>query len=160
MIRLFLCLILTFGFQTIIANPITIESGKDYYTTGFHLKYFEDKNAELNWKDLEKPEVQNKFQESKQDFLGFGFTKSIFWVMIPYQANTDLADFILEIDYPLLDKIEFSYTNTKEERVSKKAGRSYLFSERDYMHRNYLFSMKGMNKSGILLFRRTLRKLV
>lgn len=153
MLRLVLLILVCLGFQNLIANPIQIDDSKDSYTTAFHLKYLEDEKAELNWENIETEEIEKKFLDSNRDFLGFGFTKSVFWVMIPYEANTDLSEYILEVDYPLLDKIEFLYKNNKGEKVYKKAGRSYLFSERDFFHRNFLFSLKDVSKSGKLYFR-------
>jgi serine phosphatase RsbU (regulator of sigma subunit) len=146
-------LIFFLGMQILNANPIRIDGGKDSYTTAFHLKYFEDKNASLSWDDLAKPEIQNKFKDSETDSLGFGFTDSVFWVVIPYEANIDLTEYILEVDYPLIDKIEFVYKNTEGKTINKKAGRGYLFPEREFLHRNFLFSMKDLNKAGKLYFR-------
>ncbi len=141
------------GMQILSANPIQIDGGKDSYTTAFHLQYLEDKDSSLTWEDLEKSEIQQKFKQSETDSLGFGFTDSVFWVVIPYEANIDLAEYILEIDYPLIDKIEFGYKNIKGEAINKRAGRRYLFSEREFFHRNFLFSMKDLNKSGKIYFR-------
>lgn len=153
MLRLTLLLLVCFEFQSLLASPIQIDGSKDRYTTAFHLQYLEDEKTGLTWEDIEREEIQKKFLESKRDFLGFGFTKSVFWVIIPYEANIDLSEYILEVDYPLLDKIEFLYKKSNGEKVYKKVGRSYLFSERDFFHRNFLFSLKDVSKSGKLYFR-------
>ncbi|MBP7280228.1 MAG: SpoIIE family protein phosphatase [Leptospiraceae bacterium] len=137
----------------LFSNPVLIDGTKDTYKLNSHIYYYEDKTGNLTIQDIEKEEILKEFQLNKKEVPSFGITKSAYWFFIEYEAKEGLENYLLEIEYPLLDNITYSYRNSKAELIQKIVGDTFPFSQRDIEHRNFLFPLRDINQNGKLFFR-------
>lgn len=80
---------------------------------GKFISFYEDKGKQLKIEDVSKPEFKSNFNISQMDALGFGFKDSAFWFV--FQVKNELQteiDWIMEIGYPMLDRMELYIPNT------------------------------------------------
>lgn len=148
-----LLLILFYICPQLSAEPLKIDGTVDHLKAGLSIEFLEDKEGRLTYDEVLTPGIHDKFQRSLHDIPNFGITSSVYWLKLPYESNVELNEYLLEIAYPLSDKIDLVYQNSKNERIYKKVGDSYPFKEREIEHRNYLFSMSDFPLKGNIYFR-------
>ncbi len=139
----------------ILSNPLVIDGKNDSYNLSPYIYYYENKNGELNIQDLQKEEILKEFQLNKKEVPSFGISKSAYWFSLEYEALVALDNYLLEIEYPLLDHVTYSYVNTEGKWIEQVVGDTLPFGVRSIDHRNFLFSLKDAAQKGKLFFRVT-----
>lgn len=99
-------------------------------------QYYEDKD---NSKDIESIKKE-EFLDTNKDVYNFGFSKSSYWIKF-YIRNITNEKFLLNIDYPPLDKVEIYFFNNDNLIEHKKSGDLLPFYTREFVHRNYIFKV-------------------
>lgn len=102
------------------------------HTISFH----EDKANQLNLNDLLFSSRKYNFKALKGQ-TNFGISNSAFWFRLEIPAQKNSIDAILEIGYPLLDKINF-YTRENATWIETRTGDDLPFSDREIKHRHFL----------------------
>ncbi len=104
---------------------------------GKMLDYFEDKNGVYTIEQMASPIFADKFIRSEKDILNFGFTSSVYWIRLQIEgAYRGENEYILEINYPLIDSLTIFRQNSEEQWFSSAEGDGYPFSKREIAHRN------------------------
>ena len=67
--------------------------------------FLEDPSGELRFTDVEKLPFDS-FTKNPKKSLGFGFTRSTFWVRFQVTSETSHSDLALKLDYPLVDNLD------------------------------------------------------
>ena len=137
----------------ILADPVLIDGPKKTYKLNQFIFYFEDKSNNLNLEDILKLNFNQEFKLNKKEVPSFGITPFVYWFYFEYEAKSKLGDYLLEIEYPLLDNISYFYLNTRGDWVEKKVGDNLPFAKREIEHRNFIFSMEDNNVSGKIFFK-------
>ena len=105
---------------------------------GEMLEFVEDARSEFN----EDSVFSAKWSASLKTVPSFGFTPSTYWFRFTLDNSSAHAkDLMLELDYPLMDTIEFylMIDGTVASRIS--TGDSLPFVNRPVSHRNFLFEI-------------------
>lgn len=102
--------------------------------------YFEDEGATLKYSDIAL--MTNQFIPLKGKRVNFGFTRSTFWFRtVVTNTLPDTADWLLEVDYPLLDDIVIYEKKPNGELTIHHSGDKLPFKSREIANRNFLFHL-------------------
>jgi two-component system, sensor histidine kinase LadS len=129
-------------------EPLTLTDADNYLDIGNRVQYLEDKTNQLSIDSVVKANFINKFQTSTKAELNFGYQKSTYWFKIDLKNEANfLRTWLLEIDYPILDYVDFYYQNDKGEWQASQAGDMYPFSKRAINSRLIVFNLPFYEKT-------------
>ena len=133
-----LCLWLTAGSTTALGQEpavrLTAESGTSRLAGKFY--YLEDESGELGIADVTSPSVAARFQRVDADNISLGYTRSAVWLRFILSDTAD-AGRLLQLDYPLLDRIDvFEATGQGWREITM--GDDYPFDQRPITHRTFV----------------------
>ncbi|PKL76444.1 MAG: hypothetical protein CVV27_10230 [Candidatus Melainabacteria bacterium HGW-Melainabacteria-1] len=145
--------LLLFPSQARAEQPSVLEIAPEHtlLDTAAALSYFEDPSGQLKYNDI--AQYAAEFKPSKGTSLGFGFTKSAYWVKLSYRSPLDLNGHLLELVNPLMDSIDLYYPRRDGLPGHTHLGRELPFAQRALEHRHFLIPMAEMAPEGTLVFR-------
>jgi len=119
-----------------------------------HIDYFLDKSGQFSFNDVIHPQKFKLFKKNIEKKENFGFTDSVYWAKFFVNTKfTSHQDWLIEINYPLMDEIEIYIINKKTNKIQiKKSGRIYPFQQREIKHRNFVFYLNLKNKSNYTIY--------
>ena len=105
-----------------------------------HVEVLEDRDGQLEFADMERPEVAGRFQKIPGvTDLNFGYTASTYWLRLKLAPEADAASrWLIEIAYPSLDEVKL-FTRQGNDLIEKTAGDHQPFSARPFSHHNLIF---------------------
>jgi two-component system, sensor histidine kinase LadS len=129
-------------------ETLILTDADSYLDIGNRLQYFEDKTNQLKIDSINATNFSDKFQTSTKTELNFGYQKSTYWFKIELKNEANfLRTWLLEIDYPILDYVDFYYQNDKGEWQVSQAGDMYPFSKRAINSRLLVFNLPFYEKT-------------
>ena len=141
-------------------EPVILTDSKGEYPLGRYLEILEDKGKKWSIQDVASPELAGNFVKSKREIPNFGYTNSAYWLRFKLKNDAAGKEWLLEVGYPLLDRIELYIPSeglTDQDTtgfVVKKAGDLLPFKERELKHQNFLFYLSvGSEKEQTLYLR-------
>ncbi|AKJ27185.1 sensor domain-containing diguanylate cyclase [Caldimonas brevitalea] len=118
---------------------------------GRHLSYLEDPNGTLALADVLAR--AGSFRPSEQAVPNFGFTKSAYWFHLRVENRyAQTTRWLLEAQYPLLDKVRFYALRDGVALTSSEAGRLFPFHQRPMRHRNLVYPLDLAAGQGLDLY--------
>lgn len=126
------------------AREIIIGSD-DRYVLSQSFTYLEDAGGELTLADLLKPDVQARFQPVPQtgSATNFGLTSSAIWLRVNLRTERSTpADWMLELAYPPLDRLELYSPDGKGGFAGQVGGDLLPFADRAVVHRNHVMPVR------------------
>ncbi len=121
------------------ARTLEVVEGTDSYPAGLHLAFLEDPSSTFTLSDILGPDLQERFQPSRSEMPGFGFSKSSMWGKLTIKNNlTKAIEYFLVIDYPPLDHLDFYYPAAEGYGVYH-TGDNHPFVSRPIKSANYVF---------------------
>ncbi|MCP4135967.1 MAG: PAS domain-containing protein [bacterium] len=136
-ILIFLLTAAAFGAEP--PEPFVIYSCAQTYAVGKKLEFIEDPGKSLKIDAVSTGTCD--WKPVKKDFINFGYTKSAYWFRLSIE-NKSGEELYFEIDFPLLDYIEFYTQNEQGDFEEIKTGDRREFSSRQLSHRNFVFKLK------------------
>lgn len=125
-------------------GEVAVSDG-DRYTLSKSFLYLEDPDGKLAIDDVAKPGMQARFQPVQGSGPGanFGLTASAIWVRVNLRTSPgSREDWLLEIAYPPLDRIEL-YTPSAAAGFQRRiAGDQFPFADRAVPHRNHVLPVR------------------
>ncbi|MEM6964504.1 MAG: 7TM diverse intracellular signaling domain-containing protein, partial [Bacteroidota bacterium] len=121
---------------------LEISTQKEVYALGKYVGVFEDTSAVVTFDEIRSSQFQNKFERSDVDALNYGVTPSVLWIKIQLknlEPNPNIQ-WLISLDYPLFDYVNFYQKNPKGEWVVQKTGDKFPYSERQIPDRNFVFA--------------------
>jgi signal transduction histidine kinase len=116
-----------------------------------HLQFWRDLSGNLTVKDIDK---LNLLPFDPGLSPNFGFDQTVYWFKIEVNNQSDQPDWLLEIAYSPLDRIDF-YTRSEEGKlIHKVSGDMYPIAIRDIPHRHPVFAFKLNPKQSKYLYLR------
>ncbi|AYQ29873.1 MULTISPECIES: 7TM diverse intracellular signaling domain-containing protein [unclassified Polaromonas] len=126
------------GSETAIGN-------EGSYALSRAFTYLEDPGGELALADLLKPDAQARFQPVAQSgsATNFGLTSAAIWLRVTLRTAPGApADWMLELAYPPLDRLEL-YTPDGKGGFSRQVGGDLSpFADRAVVHRNHVMPVR------------------
>jgi PAS domain S-box-containing protein len=140
---------------TAASEPVSYRPSQEVYALGTHLDVLEDKTGSLTLNDISGPALAGKFMPSPDEKPNWGFTPSVFWARFSLVGDFDAdQQWLLELDYSLLDHVDIFVPRTDGSYQLKKSGDHLPFLEREYQNRNLLVSLPRSAFSGSPIYLR------
>ena len=127
-------------------EPILLSEDKGKYPIGSYLEILEDKEGNLTIDDIRKPEMENLWVRSKSENPSFGYSKSAYWARFSLESQST-KEYYLEVEYSLLDNIDFYTYSNEGNLIHKRSGDLLPFTQRDIDYRNFIFIIATENNS-------------
>jgi diguanylate cyclase len=136
-------------------SHLQIDPAKTSYDLSLNLSYLEDKSGSLAFAQIRSPETDSQWQLNTKGTVNFGYTNSVYWFSIELINPYDRAiSRLIEIDYPVLDYIDF-YTIEPDGDVNLlQMGDKRPFSERPMNHRNFIIPIGIDSDSSLQIYMR------
>ncbi|MBW8721614.1 MAG: hypothetical protein JF626_06940, partial [Polaromonas sp.] len=115
------------------------------YALSRSFSYLEDAGGELALADVLKPDVRSRFQPVPQtgSSTNFGLTSSAIWLRVTLRtAPSAPADWMLELAYPPLDRLELYAPDGKGGFTRQVGGDLLPFAARAVVHRNHVMPVR------------------
>ncbi len=129
------------------SNDRTVVLNKETHAQalGSYMDFIVDTEGKLSFKEIQKSDA---WRQVEGDNIIGGFTDAIYWVRFTVENKQAFNEaWILEVDYPIIDFIEF-YQETENNQYNKiLAGDKYPFHERPIEYRNVAFPITSPAKS-------------
>ncbi|WP_022951044.1 sensor domain-containing diguanylate cyclase [Leucothrix mucor] len=104
------------------------------------MHWIEDKSGSLTFEEVRDKDLSTQWNLALKPSPNFGFTESIYWLSLPFENDSDTsASMLLEMGFPLHDKIDVYLLDGKEVVKSFHTGDQIPFSQRPLDHRNFMF---------------------
>ncbi len=141
-----LCCLLAHAAALAQARPreLAIDAQDSYFLTP-SFTWLEDKGAQLTLQDVLQPRLQAAFQPVPQTGPGanFGLTSSAVWLRIVLRTSpTAPRDWLLELAYPPLDRMELFLRGTTAGFERQVGGDLQPFASRAVAHRNHVMPVQ------------------
>lgn len=106
-----------------------------------YLEILEDETGQLSIPEVSSPEHSGWFiSHGKEEAPNYSYTDSVIWL----HFLVDLApekQWIMEINYPLLNQIDFYISDGNGGFLHSQSGNLFPFNTRDIAHRNIIFTL-------------------
>jgi two-component system, sensor histidine kinase LadS len=136
-------------------TTIKIDDKTKYYPLGLNLEILEDKDKIWSINDITSSEISKMFVKNNVITPSFGFTKSAYWVRFRIDSRVNnTKDWLIELAYPLMDKITFYVPDDDDNYVTKRSGYRTPFSQREIKHRNYIFKIELLSNDNKIYYMR------
>ncbi len=127
-------------------EPVVLHDSRGEYPVGLHLEILEDAGKRWTIHDVTSERLSKRFIKSETESPSYGFTASAYWVRFNVKsASRRGGDWLLELDFPLMDHISLFVPQKDGAYLEKKYGYSLPFSRRDIRHRNFVFALPVSN---------------
>ena len=108
-----------------------------------YISYYEDTSAKLGFDDIQGLR-QELFTPNKNEVFHAGFTPSAYWLKVVVRDlrwnGPKLKRWLVELEFPAIDDIQFYSKNAAGEWTQSKVGNSQAFSEREFDFSDPIFS--------------------
>ena len=138
------------------SHALTINDAQESYNLSFDISYYEDKKGDLDLGDIIKKHASKQFLSGQTKVLNFGFTKSAYWFHINIKNQDSLnTRWILEVLYPLLDKVEIYAVDSDDNIHYQVAGDTVPFHLREHSSHSLNFIVNIADNENVDLYMRT-----
>lgn len=130
-----------------VASAISFDEHVGQLPLGQEMDVFEDVRGTADIAEISSPALAASFRRHERDVLNAGYSRSVFWLRLDldYQprASSDPANWLLELAYPPLDKLDLYLPDGKGGfRLAQRTGDTLPFGSRPIRQNNYLFDLK------------------
>lgn len=142
--KIFLIIIVLLGSSSSILalSHIQLDDSLSAENISRYLEYIEDPKKELAIQDI-ADNVYLGWLKLEGNNVNFGYTKSQLWFRFTVNNLTHKTfQWLLEIDYPLIDMIDLYIPDKSGRFIVKKAGDCRTFKSRDVKDITYIFRIK------------------
>ena len=113
------------------------------YEVGGGTRYIEDPDGTLTISEMIQRKASLDWAEVETPIPNFGFTESTYWLSLPFETGPiEKRQWLFEIEYPLLDDIEFYVLQNGKIYEQFQTGDKYIYAQRPIDHRNFLFPLE------------------
>ncbi len=135
--RLLLVIGLIFKVCAISAQTLTLtDDGR--VVAGSNILYVRDEARAYTIENIATAPMRSVDPESQ---ASFGFDRTPYWFRIEVSNASSIGEWLMEINFSPLDKVEFFVQDETGKWISKLSGDKYPIEIRDEMHRHPLFGL-------------------
>jgi len=119
-------------------EPLELRPERPYRDLSGHFDYLVDETRALTIDDVRSSEWRARFVRSDSPSLNLGFTAAAVWLRFDIVLRGPQRDgWMLEFDYPLLDRVEFYDARSPDDRPAITLGDRQPFWDRVVPHRTF-----------------------
>ncbi|NRB37915.1 MAG: response regulator [Pseudomonadales bacterium] len=153
LIKVYCCVFLCFAVLNVsgaVAQRLQITPVQPQYALGPHIEYLEDVSDVMHIQDVltgrNLPWQKNTVQE-----LNLGYSSSRYWLRIAIDSEFE-QNWLLSIDYPLLDDIKVFLVKDLEVVKMYEAGDRRPYEQRPILHPQFLFPLHMSSSDDIEIY--------
>jgi serine phosphatase RsbU (regulator of sigma subunit) len=146
-----------FASSSFAQGPVIIDDALKIAPVGRNLEYLVDAARSITFNDVisDRSAGKLKWVRSKEDTLGFGFSKKAYWVRFSMKNPTrSNIEFYLKQDYPLINHLSLYVPDEKGGYSETKTGNYYPFAQRPFRYKNFIFPLTIKAGSDINMYLR------
>lgn len=122
--------------------PVQLTDTTDFLQLGPYLEIMEDPAGKSTIQDILSRE-SSAFVPGRQDVPYYAFTESVYWVRFSLHNKSKNDDpWLIELDYPLMDHIQFYLVKDETVKNSTTSGYRVPFRQRPLKNRHFLFPLE------------------
>ncbi|QIE85488.1 hybrid sensor histidine kinase/response regulator [Pseudomonas nitroreducens] len=130
-----------------VASAISFDEHVGQLPLGRAMDVFEDVRGTADIAEISSPALAASFRPHERDVLNAGYSRSVFWLRLDLdyqpQASRDPANWLLELAYPPLDKLDLYLPDGNGGfKLAQRTGDTLPFDSRPIRQNNYLFDLK------------------
>ncbi len=124
-------------------NPLVVvlRPEQKSYSLIKQVLYLEDAEKNLIVEEISQPSFNSRFKQQTKKSINFGYSLSNFWLKFQVKNLQPDEAWFLEINYPLLDYIEFYTLKSDSSWKSTMMGDMIPFGEREITYRNFIIPL-------------------
>lgn len=125
-------------------TPIVLDNTTQDMTLSKNIEYFADPSLEYTLNDIQYEQQRgvNRWQAANGFIPNYGFTKAAYWVKFTVNNQTNMSDWILHFEYPLMDTLELYSLNAQGHYQQQYlTGDAYPFSQRPIKDRGFALAL-------------------
>jgi serine phosphatase RsbU (regulator of sigma subunit) len=125
------------------ANPnvVLLRAEQKNYPLIKQVWYLEDKEKALHVEEISQPTYNHRFQLQQKRSINFGYSLANIWLKFEVKNLQPDESWFLEINYPLLDYVEFYSQKHDSTWETTLFGDMIPFSEREISYRNFIIPL-------------------
>lgn len=135
------------SFHALGQVPINLDDPEKIYNLSGFVQVMEDPTNQLTIDDVVLPKYSLRFR-ADEDGQSHGFSDDTYW--FKFKLRNELystTDWMLEINYPVLDEVEFYFLDSDGVWQMVKLGDKNPFYEREIQFRNFVIPLKFTDNS-------------
>jgi len=137
------------------SQPILhLQAGSSIYNPAHFAQILEDPNKSFESSRVSNPENSSKFTPVTREVISLGYTTSAVWTKIALtNQRKESETFVLEVAYPLLDRIDFFLTDRGGNlKVSTEVGAAVLLNQgKNDRNHTFRFSLNAGEEANLFL---------
>ena len=125
--------------RAIAAPTLIVNEELTSVQLGYHLDILQDPEGTLSISDIEKPDLDRKFNENTIAVPNYGFTSTVFWARLSVANNLKYSkEIFIELDIPWINYVDL-YIEEEDGFKQLTSGEHYPFENRPINYRNVVF---------------------
>lgn len=130
-----------------------ILENKERYVLGPYLEFFEDSTRRISLDQIRSETNPIKFEKNAFLVAALGYTSSAIWVKLRlHNHSTANKSWLLEYGSPIIDRVEAYIPSDDGNYILHRMGNTFPFSEREWSHRNPVFSVNTPPQKAITVY--------
>ncbi|PVY77502.1 diguanylate cyclase [Tamilnaduibacter salinus] len=122
------------------AGAFVVDNDTRSVLLGPHLEFLKDPEGVLSLSDARSPALADRWRAARADIPNFGYTDAVYWTRVTLPpAQGERRRFMVEIDYPVLDRLDVSLWHGGEQLRSFRLGDRIPYAERPVDHPGFVF---------------------
>ncbi len=122
-------------------SVLRVRDQQQRYSLNAYIGVLEDRDAHLTIDDVRQPEQAGRFLPHANDSSNVGYTRSAYWARIRIVNESASPIWLLDVDYPLLDRIDLYVIDASGRITAKTTGDTFPFRTREIANRKFLFRL-------------------
>ncbi len=135
MLRIFTVGLLLIGFPGFAQTLVLNDTGRMVVNNS--MSYLRDESNKLTLTEVMNKDLQHLEGDKSPNF---GFDRAAYWFRMELENQSTSSDWLLEINFSPLDRVDFFVQNDSSSWTKKTTGDTYPIFIRDVMHRHPVFT--------------------
>ncbi len=140
---IFIILLFFTAFARISYGAVVLKEGIYEYPLGLNMDLFEDKKDQYSISEVASESFSHRFHASSVQIPNLGFPQSVYWVRFQVENRfLQSTHWILQIGYPLLDRISLYIPKPDGTFEKREAGDLLPFNQREINYHRVTFDLE------------------
>jgi hypothetical protein len=135
-----IALIIVGGLPLLAQNPLVLQDKEGSYEVKNYLTVLEDSSKKIQFEQLYQTTYQEKFKPFTKKVLGFGNSRSAFWLQFKVK-NMTKERWVVAVERGYIDSLSFYQVDNQHNVVIKHAGLVLPKEARDYNINYFAFQL-------------------
>lgn len=136
-----------------VSTDSLILGENEKYALGSYLEFHEDSTRRLTFDQIRSEGDQIRFEKNTFSVAALGYTSSAVWLKFRlYNNASENKTWLMEYGSPIIDRLEVFVPNDSGNYSVHRAGNAFPFIEREWSHRNPVFSLETPSQKSVTVY--------